>query len=174
LKQETEELRNHSLTAKTISFQSDHDGILQDFKKTESNSLSFTCSSFNSSSYKPENLLNYDNSTRFRSQNQPNSLVCIELNTKQMILSGYLLRSYIGTSNYNLKSWKLEGPKDNVNWVILDKQIDRNWVTKDWSEVYFPIQTKEHFSYFKITQIGKNIHNNDHFILIYLDSLEQF
>jgi hypothetical protein len=86
-----------------------------------------------------------------------------------------LLRSWYGASNaYNLKNWKMEYSKDIVNWVIIDKQIERNWITEDWSEVYFPVQTKESFSYLKFTQIGNNYNNCDCFSSIVLNSLKQF
>jgi hypothetical protein len=168
MKDQIEELKNPFLKGKTILYQNYHQGILQDLEKTEPNPFTFSYSSVINSSYEPKNLLNYDNSTYFQSQNQPNSWFCIKLNTKQLILSGYFLRSYYGTNNHGLKNWKLECSKDNVNWVIIDQQIERNWIT-NMSEVYFPVQTKESFSYFKFTQAGKNIGNNDHFLLNYLE-----
>jgi hypothetical protein len=164
-----EELKNPFLKGKTISYQNPHQGILQDVERSEPNPFTFSCSSVCGSSYKPETMLNYDNSTYFASQNQPNSLFCIKLNAKQIILSGYLLRSYSGVTTNNIESWKLECSKDNSNWIVIDKQIERNWITQDWSEVYFPVQAKEAFSYFKFTQIGQNYLGYNHFELNYLE-----
>jgi hypothetical protein len=69
----------------------------------------------------------------------------------------------------NHNSWKLEGSDDNLNWILIDNQINRNWITTDLSDVYFPVQSKEPFSYFRFTKTGKNTYNSDYFQLNYLD-----
>jgi hypothetical protein len=58
---------------------------------------------------------------------------------------------------------------DNINWVQLDQQIDRDWASQEWSEVYFPVETNEVFSYFKFIQTGKSYNNLDYFQLTYLE-----
>jgi hypothetical protein len=40
---------------------------------------------------------------------------------------------------------------------------------KDFSEVSIPVQTKEPFSYFRLTQTGKDTHNMNYFQLNYLE-----
>jgi hypothetical protein len=168
LEKAIEELKNPVLEGKTISYQNNHDGLLQDLI---SNPVSFSCSSIDNINpdYQPESILKYDNSTLFHSQNQPNSWICIKMNTKKVAPSGYLLRSWYGSGRNNLKNWTLEASNDNVSWIQLDQQIDRNWITKDWSEVYFPVNTKEAYSYFKFTQTGKNDGNQDYFRLNYVE-----
>jgi hypothetical protein len=77
-------------------------GILQELKKTKSNSILFDYSSIGSG--KSENLLNSDD-FNFHSRNQPNQWVSLKFNTKKVFLSGYFLRSRFGASNsFNLKS----------------------------------------------------------------------
>jgi hypothetical protein len=151
------------MKGKNILYQPEHQGILQDFKKTDSSELSFNSNAI-TSSYKPENLLNYDNNTLFNSNREPNSWFSIQLKTQKIIPSGYLLRSYSQGLSAP-KTWKLEGSNDNYQWIIIDQQENRDWMTKEWSEVYFPVQTKEAFSYFKFTQPGKNYNNYDALVL---------
>jgi hypothetical protein len=67
------------------------------------------------------------------------------------------------------KTWKLEASNDNEEWTIIDQQINRYWKVKEWSEVYFPVQTKEAFSYFKFTQTGKDYDRYDYLVLNYFE-----
>jgi hypothetical protein len=162
--------KNPIMKGQTIQYKNNHNGLFQYLKKAKSNPFSFTCSSVlhNSSSYNPENILNYD-SSYFWSQNEQNSWLCIQLTSQKVILSGYLLRSSTNQFNHNLKNWTLKASKDNMDWIQLDQQMNRNWVNPDWTEVYFPIQTKKSFSYFKFTQTGKNYNNSDYFFMNYLE-----
>jgi hypothetical protein len=124
LKRENEKFKNLSLKIRTISHQNNVNGILQDLKRAEPHSFSFNCSSIYPS-YQPSNLLIYD-SSRFLSQNQPNQWLSIKFNTKKIIFFGYLFRSYYNASSAcNLKTWILEGSQDNINWVLIDNQINR-------------------------------------------------
>jgi hypothetical protein len=116
----------------------------------------------------PETLLNYDNSTLFESKNEPNSWFSVQLKSKKIIPSGYLLRSH-GNSGNTPKTWRLEGSNDNNQWIVIDQQENRDWKTKQWSEVYLPVQTKEAFSYFKFTQTGKNYQKDDYLRLNYFE-----
>jgi hypothetical protein len=168
LKKVNEGLKNPFLKIKNISYQNDAFGILQILKKIESNTISFSSSSVNKSSEQPENLLNYNDSV-FCSQRKPNQWLSLKLHTKKILLSGYLLRS-CPVAWANIKTWKLEGSNDNINWILIDHQIDRNWVTKDLSEMYFPVKAKEPFSNFRFTQTGPGTGN----FYFQLNYLEQF
>jgi DNA repair exonuclease SbcCD ATPase subunit len=64
MQQEIEELKNPFLKGKMISFQTNHQGILQELDRIESNPITFSCSSYYCS-YKPENLLQYGTSTLY-------------------------------------------------------------------------------------------------------------
>jgi hypothetical protein len=147
---------------KTISYQNGHSGIIQDLKQTQPNSVSLRCSSIDEG--QPDNFFHYDDSFWF-SQNLLNSWICIKFNAKKIYLSGYLLRSYYGSSFVNPKTWKLEASNDSVHWFLIDEQNNRNWVTKDWSEMYFPVEMSKPFSIFKFTQTGKSILNRNIFLL---------
>jgi hypothetical protein len=89
-----------------------------------------------------------------------------------MMISGYLLRSWKFSGSYNNenpKSWKMEGSNDGNHWILIDSQSNNDWVTQDWSQKYFPTQTKEAFSYFKFTQTGKNYCGSDYLRFNYFE-----
>jgi hypothetical protein len=167
LKAELERWKNLYIL-RTVSFQNDHNGILQHLIHSESNSVSLTCSSFRQSYEKSDNILNYDNSYWF-SQDLPNSWVCVQFNSKRILLEGYFLRSQMKKGWFHPQNWILQGSKDNKNWDIIDEQIDIDWVIKDYSKAYFPVETKKAYSYFKFIQTGKSCNLNDHFVLNYVE-----
>jgi hypothetical protein len=69
----------------------------------------------------------------------------------------------------NPKTWILEASNDNIHWILIDEQSYLNWVTKDWSEAYFPVEMRESFSILKFTQTGKNYRNTDYFLLNFME-----
>jgi hypothetical protein len=85
------------------------------------------------------------------------------------LLTGYFLRSHKLSSYSNPKSWELLGSNDNITWNQIDEQINRVWVTKDWAEVYFPVESNIPFSHFKFVQTGKNNYYNDKFLINYVE-----
>jgi hypothetical protein len=126
--------------------------------KVISKSVSFSYSSVNSNIQKPENLLNYYNSC-FVSQDQPNQWLSVKFSTNKNFLSGYMLRS-CQSGWCNLKSWKTEGSNDKLNWTLIDNQISRNLITKDFSEVDFPVQSKDPYSSYRFTQTGYDTYHS--------------
>jgi hypothetical protein len=96
------------------------DGILQHLKKTNRDSISFTCSSSNeSSSHSLENLLNPENSAGFLSKDEEKSWISVTFKENKVILSGYLFRFFHDDAySFHLKSWKLEGSNDENVWII--------------------------------------------------------
>jgi hypothetical protein len=157
-----------SLITKSILYQNSQNGILQTLKYSEPNSISLSCSSFCDDYRKPENIMNYDNSD-WCSENESDSWLCIKFTSKQILLTGYFLRSFFQAGDDDPKSWKLLGSNDNVNWKMIEEQTNRDWVTKHPSEVYFPVEAKEPFSSFKFIQTGKNYKNRDHFQFSYVE-----
>jgi hypothetical protein len=151
---------------KSIPYQNTHNGILQDLKKSEPNSISLSCSSINYGT--KENVLNYSDSY-WISEKKLNSWFCITFNSKRVLLSGYLFRSFNYVNYEDPKSWKLLGSSDNEKWTQIDEQTNRDWITEPSSEVYFPVQNKGSFSHFKFIQTGKNYKNEDYFLLMYIE-----
>jgi hypothetical protein len=78
-------MKNPILKGKTIAYENHHNGILQDIKQTEPNSISFSCSSVinDNPNHQPKNILKYDNSIIFHSKDEPNSWLSIKLNAKK-------------------------------------------------------------------------------------------
>lgn len=151
---------------KKISYHNGHSGIIQDFKKTQPHSVSLKYSSIDEG--QPDSLFHYDDYYWF-SKNLSNSWIYIKFNAKKICLSGYLLRSYYGSDFVNPKTWILEALNDNIHSILIDEQNNLNWVTKDWSEVYFPVEMRESFSILKFTQTGKNYRNTDYFLLNFME-----
>jgi hypothetical protein len=164
---EIQEIKTFTGFHKIIPFQNDHTGLLQDLKKTDPSTVSSRSISVHCE-HKHEHLLIYDNQTLFHSNGEPNSWFSVQVKSKKIIPSGYLLRSW---TNYPCtpKTWKLEGSIDNQQWAIIDQQNNRDWRTKEWSEVYFPVQTKQAFSIFKFTQTGTNYQNDNWLVLNYFE-----
>jgi hypothetical protein len=50
----------------------------------------------------------------------------------------------------------MEGSNDKDKLALIDEQFNGNCITKNHPEVYFSAQAKESFSFFKLTQTGKN------------------
>jgi hypothetical protein len=99
-------------------------------------------------------VVEYDNQF-WNSKNKENSWICIEFQDVVINPTGYLLRSW--NSLYGpLQNWKLEGSKDNKNWVLLDKQTNSDALNGKCVEGKFPCYTNDTFSYFKLIQIGTN------------------
>lgn len=143
----------------------DHNGIIQNLKKVEADPVSVSCSS---SLTQPENVLSYDDS-RWVSRDQSNSWISLGFNSKKILLSGYMFRSYQKLYYHTPINWILEGSNDKANWILIDKQSNCNWATENFSEAYFPCESKETYKYFKFTQTGKNCFNHDYFQLNYLE-----
>jgi hypothetical protein len=127
-----------------------------------------SCSSNYNSNSRPANILTF-NENYWLSQDDPNPWICFKLNSKKIFLSGYLFRSLFSTNYCNPKSWKLEASNDNINWILIDKQVNRDWVTHQWIEVYFPVEAKESYSYFKFTQTGNSYCNSLRFLLNFVE-----
>jgi hypothetical protein len=156
------------LHGKSVPFQKKSQGIIQDLKNSDSNSISLSCSSFLSSDV-PENILIYDNKTAWHSEDKSNSWISMKFNTRKIKLSGYFFRSFHGAGGSNPKTWKVEASNDGNKWILIDEQKNLNWITHDFSEVYFPTETKDAFSYFKFTQTGGNYINYNYFALNFLE-----
>jgi hypothetical protein len=168
LQNKNELLRNHNFQLQHPSMIIISHGLLHHFKENDRSKIYIECSSVNHSSQQPKNLLIDDRDTKFLSKNEQNSWFCVSVDSQKIILSGYFLRSY---KNYPCtpKNWKLEGSYDKENWKLIDRQVQINWKTQEWSEVYFPVQSAESFSYFKFTQTGKNYNGNHHLLLSYFE-----
>jgi hypothetical protein len=156
---------------KSITFQNNKNGIMQDFKNSETNLIVLSCSgTYGNESYRQVgNILDYDDSNWWFSKNEPNSWICIKFNSKRILLSRYFFRSGGMSGICNPKSWKLLVSNDDVTWIQVDEQINRDWVAKDFTEVYFPVETIESFSHFKFIQTGKNYFNDNRFLLCYVE-----
>jgi hypothetical protein len=93
-KNEIEELKNSQCKGKLISYQNEVNGILQDLKKTERNSISLQCSGFANSKYGPENVFNESKDNWFCSRDQSNSWLTVHFTHKKILLSGYFVRCH--------------------------------------------------------------------------------
>ena len=121
----------------------------------ETSNILVTSSSVFSSLYPPDRILEFDRTTIFCSQtsceNNSNTL-SIELKDHHVYLTGYSIRSNYGTSNGNLRSWKLEGSFDNKSWTLLHSEFDS---LNSGSIASFPLHYGP-FSFFRITQTGES------------------
>jgi hypothetical protein len=162
------EIRKNPIKLETVRFEKHHNGITQYLKSKEENPFSVSSSSSFYSLFKPENIFHYNDLCWF-SNDESNSWILITFTSKKILLSGYLFRSFYDASYSNPKSWKVERSNDEESWTLIDQQIDCNWINQDYSEMYFPVESNEHFRYFKFTQTGKNYQNHHHFLLNFVE-----
>lgn len=130
---------------------SGHDGIIAYLKEKHYDSIIITASP---SWTEPNAVLMYDDSF-WNSKNQDESWICIGFRGLSINPTGYLLRSW--NSNYgSIQNWKLEASQDSSDWVKLDEQLNTEALNGKCLEFQYPCETRNSFSYFKFTQIGKN------------------
>jgi hypothetical protein len=92
--------------------------------KSEPKSISLSCSSSRFTG-KPENILDYNDSWWWISEDKPSSWFCITIHSKKILLSRYFFRSFRKIEAKHPQSWQLFGSNDNENWTLLNEKINQ-------------------------------------------------
>lgn len=107
-----------------------------------------------------DKLLDIESTENFYcTQSEPNSWICFEFKKHKIIPSNYAIKSMAyGSNSHHLKSWVIEGSKDGINWIEIDKQTDCSDLNGSYFVRTFPISMKneESFKFLRIRQIDKN------------------
>ena len=123
-------------------------------------------------SYHIKNLLDHQNNS-FISGNNPNDNIIIDFKNKKINLKGYSIRSRPdhGVNRYHLKSWKVLGSNDRLNWFEFDKKINNSDINNQNVSKYFECSnnSNEFFEFIKIELIDTNWSNDWYFTISQLE-----
>ncbi|EAY22535.1 hypothetical protein TVAG_035580 [Trichomonas vaginalis G3] len=109
----------------------------------------------------------YSNDEQFCSNDCPNSWIKADLKGYKLKPTSYVLQSNFKNDMNLLRKWKLEGIKEDGTTVVLDN--DKYYEFKQSEIKEFPLQTKEYFVSFKLTQTGKTSSDEDWLIINIFD-----
>lgn len=123
------------------------------------------CSTFEKG-YNPEFAFDFnDHKKRFASQNLPNSYITIDFKDHPVILTDYKLQTYDYRQNdSHLRSWKIQGSNDNINWEDIDianKNCDKLNGYLRCRLFSIPKENVKKFKYIKLLQYEPNWGGNN-------------
>jgi len=137
----------------------------------DSNDIDVTASSVDNGSYDPKNVLKND-SSRFQSQNTPNSWIQFDFKIRKVSITSYSLND-----ENKVKSWKVEGSQDGSSFEIIDNKVD-SADFQNCSERFndpnaqknFPVNyNNKYYRYIRITSTGKDWRDTDHLRLFRIE-----
>lgn len=119
--------------------------------------------------FKLTNLLQLDNEhSCWYSHGSPDQWVLYDFSPRALKITGYTLRTSGGNKGSgHLKSWKIDVSNDNKNWVCIDERHDVDQLNDNYAtfSIVSGIHCDQFYRFVRITQIGKNHHNDYSFIL---------
>ena len=120
--------------------------------------VNVTASSINGTSCTPTNAVDFDETSRFCSENIQNSWLCYDFQKQRIRVTSYSVRS--SESGNQMKSWVLEGSNDGNFWTKLDRRDDYAGLTASCVTRNFEISNPpdESYRYIRLRQIGQNCH----------------
>ncbi|KAK8876163.1 hypothetical protein M9Y10_006352 [Tritrichomonas musculus] len=101
-----------------------------------------------------------------------NSWFCFEFKKHEIIPTNYTIRTINNKNNTShLKSWVIEGSKDNNKWTTLDEENDSPYLYGSYFSHTFSIQneTQESFRFIRIRQTGPNWINGHTLLLNHVE-----
>jgi NIMA (never in mitosis gene a)-related kinase len=144
---------------------SESSAIISFLRKIDEDSILVTVSSIYDEESKPENVLNTDQSFWW-SENEENSWIQFEFKSHFISPQGYLIRNGL---LYSPKGWKLEGSKDENEWVQLHEITNSEIFKQGNQEGNFHCKTDQFFSFLRLTQIQGNFGGNVVFLLNFVE-----
>ena len=88
--------------------------------------------------------------------------------------SHYSLKSYsVGSGNYNIQNWNIEGSNDLNKWEILDNRRNEKCLDENDANTFKITKSNVFYRYLRIHQTGPNTRSNNDYRLI-IHSLEYF
>lgn len=104
------------------------------------------------SDYYPRNIVDYQNSNYYESDDQENSHVCFDFKDKEIQVTGYSLKSVSwGINSHNLKSWVVEVSNDQQSWEEIDKR--ENDSSLNGPNLIATFRTKEKKSFYRFIRL---------------------
>lgn len=132
------------------------------------NEVDITSSSYfmNDDRYHPKNVVLNDNNNKcFLSENNINSWICFDFKNHSVKPSDYIIRSPRNEiTNHYLKNWVVEGSDDKIQWEIIDKQENCDYLNGSGFVHSFKIENEnlKSFRYIRLRQNGPNVFFSDY------------
>ncbi|EAX91397.1 Mig-related protein [Trichomonas vaginalis G3] len=112
------------------------------------------------------NINSYSNNDDFYTIIQPNPWLKADLKGYKLKPKSYILQSRCLSNSDFLRSWKLEGIKEDGTTIVLENN-NYKFTQREIKE--FPLQTNDYFVAFRITQTGKNSYGNERLMINIFD-----
>ena len=77
-------------------------------------------------------------------------------------INGYSLKSDVNQKHW-LKSWRIIGSNDYVNWFVIDERRDQETLMSEGAEVTYTFDPLYEFRYIRFMQIDRSYQNDDNF-----------
>lgn len=136
------------------------------------NEIVISHSSLRDSGQEASNVVLYERSDKyFCSGNNPDSWICFEFKKHRIILTGYQIQTTRWGSNWNPKSWIVEGSLDGDDWKNLDEQKDYPYLKEYDHTCNFTLEnhTKLGCKFIRFRQTGPNWNNSNYFSLRHVE-----
>ncbi|OHT12772.1 hypothetical protein TRFO_17325 [Tritrichomonas foetus] len=128
--------------------------------------IEITASSYHSSS--PFQIADFNWNSTFWSANQPESWIKFDFLEMSVKLSGYTLKTTSGGGQgyYHMKSWIVEGSKDGIDWIEIDRQEENDDLNSSAAIKTYECQNQEEdYRFLRVKMIGPNHGNSNYLVL---------
>lgn len=147
-------------------------GIIKYLKDKQLNKIedeiNITHSSVRGNGQESSNVVLYERDDKyFCSKNLQNSWICFEFKNHQVILTDYIIKTTVWNTNWNPKSWIVEGSLDGNTWDTLDEQKDCPYLKENNCVHKFTVssQSSKSYRFIRFSQTGPNWADSYHFSL---------
>ena len=114
----------------------------------------------------PFAIIEQDPCCRWFSENEENQWMKIDFIDRVVEISGYTIKESVTHLCYwFLRSWKLEGSTDDINWYIIDEHRMNEALNENVPMCTWTCNMKGPFRYIRITQTGLNANGDNYFML---------
>jgi hypothetical protein len=154
LQQKENEIKilQNSLKPKSTRIEiNDHNGIINELRQKDSNSVLVEASNIRSGN-PVQNILTFDN--KYWYCEKYDSSVVFQFKTKKVKISKYLLRN-VDTANSYYQGWKVEGSNNQKDWELIDQRSDQSCFNQAFQSCLFDCQSNSFYSFIRITQTQK-------------------
>lgn len=137
----------------------------------DNGTIEITSNSIYDSSYHPKNLVDYDKSNIYHSNNNENVYIRFDFKTMKIQVDSYSVQSYSsGQNSGNLRNWVVEVSNDSQNWEIIDQHSNDS--SLNGASITSTFQTRKPDSFYRFIQIRQTGYSWNGNYYIYFPYLE--
>jgi hypothetical protein len=129
------------------------------------NIVSITASSVGNPQGRPlRHVADFENQSCFWTKSEANSWIFYDFKDMQIKVTHYSIRTRRDYSNHHLRSWKLEGSIEGLNWVKIDDRLNDTSLSGQGVISSFSISEsfQHEFGQIRLRIAGKNSNGSDH------------